>query len=84
MYSWSVTFYSTVSTVASLVGAAFNVPLIYVFSRILKMTDPGMALVGACFGVCQMVLLGLAYQPWLYYLRAYAFEIRVLSGPYRW
>lgn len=69
MYSWSVTYFTTVSTAGALLSAVLNLPLIYLFTRVLKTTDSVMALVGACFSVCQMIILGLAFKPWLFYVR---------------
>ncbi|XP_037556051.1 proton-coupled folate transporter isoform X1 [Dermacentor silvarum] len=68
MYSWSVAQYTSVQTVSSLVCLALYVPLIYLFLRVFKISDPGMALVGVFFASAQMAVLGLAYTEWLYYL----------------
>lgn len=69
MYSWSVTYYTTVNSVSAIATTALNVPIIYLFTRVLKTSDPAMALVGSCFSVCQMIILGLAFKPWLYFLQ---------------
>lgn len=74
VYSWSVGFFTTVSTAAALVAAVFNAPLIYLFTRVFKATDPAMALVGSCFGACQMLVMGLAFEPWIYYLSRLSFD----------
>ncbi|XP_065290192.2 probable peptidoglycan muropeptide transporter SLC46 [Dermacentor albipictus] len=68
MYSWSVGQYATVQTVTSLACLALYVPLIYLFLRVFKISDPGMAVVGVFFATAQMAVLGLAYTEWLYYL----------------
>lgn len=68
MYSWSVAHYTTVKTVSSLACLVLYVPLIYLFLRVFKISDPAMAFIGAAFASGQMVVLGLAYTEWLYYL----------------
>ncbi|KAH7971232.1 hypothetical protein HPB49_020474 [Dermacentor silvarum] len=69
MYSWTVAYYSTVQSVSTVVGVALNVPIVFLFVKVLKISDPAMALVGSCFAAAQMVILGLAYEEWLYYLQ---------------
>ncbi|CAN7937366.1 unnamed protein product [Ixodes hexagonus] len=78
MYSWSVDYYAKISSLTAIVTGVLNVPIIFLFSRVLKMTDPAMAVVGACFTVIQMVILGLAFKEWLYYLRKWALRISTL------
>ncbi|XP_075527883.1 putative peptidoglycan muropeptide transporter SLC46 isoform X2 [Dermacentor variabilis] len=68
MYSWTVAKYTTVQTVTSLVCLALYVPLIYLFLRVFKISDPGMAVIGVFFATVQVAVLGLAYTEWLYYL----------------
>ncbi|KAL1438623.1 hypothetical protein MTO96_047980 [Rhipicephalus appendiculatus] len=68
MYSWSVAHYTTVKTVSSLACLALYVPLIYLFLRVFKISDPAMALVGVIFATAQMAVMGLAYTEWLYYV----------------
>ncbi|KAK8781714.1 hypothetical protein V5799_016944 [Amblyomma americanum] len=70
MYSWSVSHYSTVQSVSAVVGVALNTPIIYLFVKVFKISDPAMAVVGVSFATAQMIILGLAYEEWLYYLRA--------------
>lgn len=69
MYSWTVAYYSTVQSVSTVVGVALNVPIVFLFVKVLKISDPGMAVVGTCFAASQMLILGLAYEEWLYYLQ---------------
>ncbi|XP_075528513.1 putative peptidoglycan muropeptide transporter SLC46 [Dermacentor variabilis] len=69
MYSWTVAYYSTVQSVSTAVGVVLNVPIVFLFVKVLKISDPAMALVGCCFAAAQMVILGLAYEEWLYYLQ---------------
>ncbi|XP_077498893.1 putative peptidoglycan muropeptide transporter SLC46 [Amblyomma americanum] len=68
MYSWTVARYTVVQTASALVGAAMNLPIIYLFLRVFKVSDPFMALVGVCFIVAEMLILGIAYKEWLYYI----------------
>lgn len=74
VYSWSVASFTTVSTTAALVAAVFNAPLIYLLTRVFNATDPTMALVGCCFGACQMLVMGIAFEPWIYYLSRLSFD----------
>ncbi|XP_065294034.1 lysosomal proton-coupled steroid conjugate and bile acid symporter SLC46A3-like isoform X1 [Dermacentor albipictus] len=68
MYSWTVAHYATVSSISSVSNVAMSVPIIYLFVKVLKISDPAMALVGVSFAVVQMTILGLAFKEWLYYL----------------
>ncbi|XP_037287629.2 putative peptidoglycan muropeptide transporter SLC46 isoform X1 [Rhipicephalus microplus] len=69
MYSWTVAYYSTVQYVSTVVGVALNVPIVFLFVKVLKISDPAMAVVGSCFAAAQMLILGLAFEEWLYYLQ---------------
>ncbi|KAL1472380.1 hypothetical protein MTO96_039372 [Rhipicephalus appendiculatus] len=69
MYSWTVAYYSTVQSVSTVVGVALNVPIVLLFVKVLKISDPAMAVVGSCFAAAQMLILGLAFEEWLYYLQ---------------
>lgn len=69
MYSWSVAYYSTVSAVSSAVSILLNLPIIWLFTRVLKVSDPWMAVIGVSFGVARLVICGLAYTEWLFYLQ---------------
>ncbi|XP_040073506.1 uncharacterized protein LOC8025508 isoform X2 [Ixodes scapularis] len=70
MYSWSVDYYAKINSLTAVVSGVLNMPIIFLFTRVLKLTDPAMAVVGSCFQVAQMVILGLAFKEWLYYLQA--------------
>lgn len=71
MYSWTVAHYTTVQSVAAVVGVAVNIPLAHLLARVFRVSDPAMALIGTCCYAAQMVLLGLAYKEWLYYLQCF-------------
>ncbi|XP_049514492.1 proton-coupled folate transporter isoform X4 [Dermacentor silvarum] len=68
MYSWTVAHYATVSSISSVSNVAMSVPIIFLFVKVLKISDPAMALVGISFAIVQMTILGLAFKEWLYYL----------------
>lgn len=70
MYSWSVDYYAKVNSLTAIVTGVLNMPIIYLFTKVLKLTDPAMAVIGSCFQVAQMVILGLAFKEWLYFLQA--------------
>ncbi|XP_064477645.1 uncharacterized protein LOC135391336 [Ornithodoros turicata] len=69
MYSWSVAYYTTVSAVSSGVTYAFYFPTMFLFTRVLHVSDLWMAAVGTFFAVAQFVICGLAYKDWLYYVQ---------------
>ncbi|XP_077550407.1 proton-coupled folate transporter-like [Haemaphysalis longicornis] len=69
MYSWTVPHYTTVQSVAAVVGVALNIPLAHLLARVFRIGDPAMALIGTCCYAAQMLLLGLAYKEWLYYVQ---------------
>ncbi|XP_077550404.1 putative peptidoglycan muropeptide transporter SLC46 isoform X3 [Haemaphysalis longicornis] len=68
MYSWTVSHYTMVSSMSSIISVAMSVPIIYLFVRVFKISDPAMALIGACFAAAQMFTLGLSFKEWIYYL----------------
>lgn len=68
MYSWTVAHYATVSSISSVCNVVLSMPIIFLFVKVLKISDPAMALVGVCFAIVQMTILGLAFKEWLYYL----------------
>ncbi|XP_064462910.1 uncharacterized protein LOC135373751 isoform X2 [Ornithodoros turicata] len=69
MYSWSVQEYTAVSSISSGVTYIFYAPIVLLFSRVLKVSDLWMAATGVSFAVGQLVVCGLAYTEWLYYLQ---------------
>lgn len=71
MYSWPVAHYTTVQSVAAVAGVAVNIPLVHLTMRVFKISDPAMALIGTCSYAAQMLLLGLAYKEWLYYVQCF-------------
>lgn len=79
MYSWTVQDYATVSSISSACDVVLSVPIIFLFVKVLKISDPAMALIGVCFAIVQMIILGLAYKDWLYYTYC-AFGIPTFLG----
>ncbi|KAH9366292.1 hypothetical protein HPB48_010293 [Haemaphysalis longicornis] len=69
MYSWTVPHYTTVQSVAAVVGVALNIPLAHFLARVFRISDPAMALIGTCCYATQLIILGLAYKEWLYYMQ---------------
>ncbi|KAH6942009.1 hypothetical protein HPB50_027332 [Hyalomma asiaticum] len=79
MYSWTVQHHATVSSISSVCDVVLSVPIIFLFVKVLKISDPAMALVGISFAIVQMIILGLAFKEWLYYLYC-AFGIPTFLG----
>ncbi|XP_077499902.1 putative peptidoglycan muropeptide transporter SLC46 isoform X3 [Amblyomma americanum] len=69
MYSWSVQHYTMVQSVSSICNVVLSMPIIFLFVRVLKISDPAMALVGMTFALIQMTVLGLSFKEWLFYLQ---------------
>lgn len=68
MYNWTVTQYSDVSAIFSILKAVLVLPLIIILTKVYKVKEPVIGILGAISIMTESIIKGLATYQWLYYL----------------